>query len=269
LSYGAKSRWIRNSQVRKDLAVQSDLGFLESFDKSVICEAVQPGPCADTGDPESPEVSLSDPAVPIGIAECPLDGFFGLFQRSASAAHIAFGGFENLLSSGPACGRASCSRHYWLLEYRTGRLSVKTYANAVIVTRPIPMILRVWQQPPDLCCVLCVDKGIVSQVSLALGGFARKDMAVIRLFPFNFPALEDCESLGRSPAGFHLRHCAISLFRDLRTTPNADSDNQTFLYTAIDPKTQFFFCENTVADETERKHQIPPRCATPFLHVCL
>ena len=176
MGYRAKCRGFRHSQVREDLAVQGDLGFLEPFHKPVVRKAVQPRSCADTGDPEAPEVSLAGPPVPIRVAERSLDGLFSLFQGSASAAHVTFGGIQDLLSSGPTCGRTSCSGHNWLLQYRTGCAAlIRECPEGALGSslQPIANVLRVRQQPSDLGCVLCIDKGVVSQVSLAFRGLAR------------------------------------------------------------------------------------------------
>jgi hypothetical protein len=60
--------------------------------------------------------------------------------------------------------------------------------------------LPVRQKPPDLTFILGADEGILPQASLTLAVLAGEDVAVIRLFPLDLPALENRESLGRTAA---------------------------------------------------------------------
>jgi hypothetical protein len=66
--------------------------------------------------------------------------------------------------------------------------------------------LSVRKKPVDLLHVGLVDKSAVSQVSLTLGTFAGKNVAVVCLFPFDLPAFQDGEPLGRAPVRFQFSH---------------------------------------------------------------
>ena len=77
LSYAGKDRRICDSQISKDLSVQSDLGLLEPLYQPVVRQAVHASSRADSGYPESPEIPLSSSPVGISVSHSSLDRFFG------------------------------------------------------------------------------------------------------------------------------------------------------------------------------------------------
>jgi len=56
-----------------------------------------------------------------------------------------------------------------------------------------------------------VNRSRTAQLTLVLGGFLGKDVALERLTPFDRPAAADLEALGGAPLGFHFRHVDSSV----------------------------------------------------------
>ncbi len=119
LNYRGKSRRLQNSQVREHFSIQGYLRFLQAFDETIVRETVLSDTGADSDDPESAKIAF--PLSPITVCVTPgaFNGFFGLFQGSASAAKVSFRCLHNLFTSSPTGGRTACSRHSWLLLGKT------------------------------------------------------------------------------------------------------------------------------------------------------
>jgi len=65
LSYAGKGRRIRDSQIRKDLPVQGDLGLLEPFHQPVVWQTVHSSSRAYSGYPEAPKIPFSGSTVAV------------------------------------------------------------------------------------------------------------------------------------------------------------------------------------------------------------
>src|ERR1700678_3708555 len=71
-----KSRRILNSQIREDLTIELDSGFLQSADELVVVQSIQAGGGADAHDPDRPVLALLLLAAGVGKLQRAIDGFF-------------------------------------------------------------------------------------------------------------------------------------------------------------------------------------------------
>src|SRR5437868_5447440 len=59
-----KRRWIEHGNVGQDLAVQLDVGQLQTVDQLAVAQAAHPASRVDAGDPQPPEFALFDAPIP-------------------------------------------------------------------------------------------------------------------------------------------------------------------------------------------------------------
>ncbi len=87
----SKKRWVTNSQIGQDLPVQFHMGFLQGIHQTAVGNPMEPRRRIDPGDPQSPKISLSYLAVPIGISKSSVDSIHCRPIEPAPPSHIAFG----------------------------------------------------------------------------------------------------------------------------------------------------------------------------------
>jgi hypothetical protein len=74
-----KSGWIRNGQVSQDLSIQLNAGQFQPVHEFAVRQIVYTCCGIDSCNPESSEITLSDPAIPVGVHQ-------GFVQRIRSRA---------------------------------------------------------------------------------------------------------------------------------------------------------------------------------------
>ena len=82
-------------QVGQHPAIQLDTGFLQAGDELAVGHSLGPGLGVDTRDPEGPEITLLDPAVPVGVLACLGDRLFGDPVDPAAGTVVTLGLLEN------------------------------------------------------------------------------------------------------------------------------------------------------------------------------
>src|SRR5439155_8018507 len=86
---------VADGEVGQDLPVDFDLRDFQSADERAVGEPVKPGGRVDANEPESPEITLFRPAIPIRELETPHQGFArGLIELAPSAAIPLHGGHD-------------------------------------------------------------------------------------------------------------------------------------------------------------------------------
>ena len=112
----AESGRIGYGDVRQDLAVNLHVGFFEAEDEFAVRQPVETGSRVDTGDPQTAEITLFDPAVAESVIKGPIHCFGRTAEQFAPCAPVALGKFQYLVASASRFESSFYAWHVLLLR---------------------------------------------------------------------------------------------------------------------------------------------------------
>jgi hypothetical protein len=111
LNDGIETRRIGNSDLAEHFSVQRDIGLLAAVDELTVPHAALPAGCAQSRNPQTPEIPFSIFSVNSSIDARPHRGLFGQTIEPTCGAAMSLYRFENSFLGPMSCGTFSYSWH--------------------------------------------------------------------------------------------------------------------------------------------------------------
>ena len=106
-----EGRLVLNSNVGKDLAVETDIRGFKTLDKSAVGEPGGTHGGVETGDPQGAESALAGLPVAVGPVFSLHLGIFRVAEEFGTASAVSLGRCDDALTTGAAGGSIGCSWH--------------------------------------------------------------------------------------------------------------------------------------------------------------
>ena len=106
--------FVTDREIAQDLAVELDVGGVETFDEAAIGDAVATASSVEAHDPKTAAIGLLLLARDVGVLPGMLDGFFRIAEELGFVAEIALGVFQDFLVSLFSGGSVRCTSHVGL-----------------------------------------------------------------------------------------------------------------------------------------------------------
>src|SRR5690625_1730002 len=116
LDYGTETGLVINCHISKHLAVQLDIGLVQTSDELAVVNTLLTACRIDTGNPQRAKYALACAQVTIRILAGLHDGLLGYAIDTTATATKALGFLENSLVAQTRIGTTFYSRHGWLLK---------------------------------------------------------------------------------------------------------------------------------------------------------
>lgn len=94
-----KDLWVILCECGEDLAVESDLAFLQCAYEFRVGKTVFAGGCIDAQGEKAAEIALLGAAMPEGVRTCMMDGLFGYALLGLAPEAIALGLGKDILAA--------------------------------------------------------------------------------------------------------------------------------------------------------------------------
>ena len=120
---GIKGHLIADGDVGQHLAVEADIGGLETLDEAAVADAGTAAGGVQADDPQSADLALLLLAIAVGVLPGVLDSVFGVAEELLLIAEVALGVLQDLLAALARRGGVCGTRHVVLCVFEpVGRL---------------------------------------------------------------------------------------------------------------------------------------------------
>lgn len=115
--HGLECLRVMDSQLGEHFAIESNIGFFQTTDKSRIVQRIVQlaQSCSNAHNPESAHVTLAELPADVGILACMEECFLGTFDQAAVGATETLGEFEDFFVALMADGTGFDSWHIFFL----------------------------------------------------------------------------------------------------------------------------------------------------------
>ncbi len=112
-----KGDLVADGEVGQDLAVELDVGGVQTLDEAAVADAVGARGGVQTNDPDGAEVALLLAAGTEGVEPGVMDGFFRVAEELGFVTEVTFGVTEDLLPAFAGSGGICGTRHVGLFFF--------------------------------------------------------------------------------------------------------------------------------------------------------